>query len=102
MNNAAIIVIHQPSYEVFSHFDGLVLLLEGKCVYADELNAIPSFYDAIGRRLPQNCLIPNDILCAASRCTKSGYSSMVEPNVLVETYGKYIGSKISRSERSHP
>jgi len=31
MNVAAVVVIHQPSYEVFEHFDRLILLSKGKC-----------------------------------------------------------------------
>ena len=74
MNAAAVVVIHQPSYEVFSHFDRLILLSKGKCVYSGKVDKIPSFYNQIGRSLPEEkYLIPNDLLSAASRWDENKY-----------------------------
>ena len=84
MNIVAVIVIHQPSYEVFSHFDRLVLLHKGKCVFSDLVHQIPSFYKDIDRVMPEKHLIPNDIIRAAS-C--SDCISTTVPNELVETSG---------------
>lgn len=66
MNVAAVVVIHQPSYEVFDHFDRLVMLCKGKCVFSDKLDNIPSFYNEIGREFPEKYLLPGDLLKAAS------------------------------------
>ena len=74
LNAAAVVVIHQPSYEVFNHFDRLVLLSKGKCIYANEVVKISSFYDEIGRTEPdEKYLVPNDILQAAAKWDKNEY-----------------------------
>ena len=87
MNIAAVVVIHQPSYEVFSHFDRLVLLQKGNCVFSDLTDRIPSFYNDIGRCMPEKHLIPNDILRATSTMEFSDRISTTVPNELVETCG---------------
>ena len=38
------------------------MLSKGKCVYADKIDKIASFYDEIGREMPEKYLIPSDIL----------------------------------------
>ena len=87
LNVAAVIVIHQPSYEVFSLFDKLILLSKGKCVYADKIMHISTFYDDIGRSMPEKYLIPNDMLNAASKWNEYKYSRSAMPNELVKTHG---------------
>jgi ABC-type multidrug transport system ATPase subunit len=84
MNVAAVVVIHQPSYEVFSHFDRLVLLQNGKCVYNGLISGISSFYDNIGRSMPEIHLIPDDIIRAE---TPLDYSNRIFTNELVESSG---------------
>lgn len=87
MNVAAVVVIHQPSYEVFSHFDRLVMLCKGKCVFSDKLDCIPSFYDEIGRALPEKCLLPGDLLKAASEW-KPDPERMAQGNELIKSCGE--------------
>lgn len=89
MNVAAVIVIHQPSYEVFKLFDRLILLSRGKCVYADNLDNIPSFYEDISRSMPESRYqLPNDILNAASNWKEKGYTLRNDhPNNLAKTCG---------------
>lgn len=99
MNVAAVVVIHQPSYEVFSHFDRLIMLSKGKCIYADKLDNITTFYDEIGRSLPDKHLIPNDMLNAASNWTKNGYSSSNQSNELVETCGKKLLQEMKQRKK---
>ena len=86
MNVAAVVVIHQPSYEVFSHFDRLVMVYRGKCVFSDKLDRIPSFYDEIGRDIPEKYLLPGDLLKAASEWKPD--PERLEPNELVKSCGK--------------
>jgi len=86
MNVAAVVVIHQPSYEVFSHFDRLVMLCKGKCVFSDKLDCIPSFYDEIGRAFPEKYLLPADLLKAASEWKPD--PQRVQPNELIKSCGK--------------
>lgn len=98
MNVAAVVVIHQPSYEVFSHFDRLIMLSKGRCVYADKLDCIPSFYDEIGRDLPEKYLLPGDLLKAASEWIPN--PQRLHPNVLVKSCGKKAFKDIE--ERKKP
>jgi len=100
MNVAAVVVIHQPSYEVFSRFDRLVLLSEGKCVFADKLSKIPSFYDDIGRGMPEKHLLANDMLSVASKWDKNEYTLRESTNMLVETSGAKLLQEIK--ERKKP
>ena len=95
MNVAAVIVIHQPSYEVFSHFDRLILLSEGKCVYSDDIGSIRSLYEQIDRVMPPNYLIPNDIVKVA----KSGLMVAQPPSPLVETCGIKLLDAIENREK---
>ncbi len=86
MNVAAVVVIHQPSYEVFEKFDRLVMLSKGKCVFSDKLDCIPSFYDDIGRAVPEKYLLPGDLLKAASEWKPD--PERAQPNELVKSCGK--------------
>ena len=54
MNVTAVVVIHQPSYDDFSHFDRLVLLQKGKCVFCDLIDRIPSFYETLAEACQKN------------------------------------------------
>jgi len=88
MNVAAVVVIHQPSYEVFSHFDRLILLSKGKCVYSDKLDSIQSFYNRVGRSMPEKYLLPNDILNIASNWDKYEHEdTSIQTSELVQTCG---------------
>ena len=87
MNVAAVVVIHQPSYEVFEHFDRLILLSKGKCVYADKLDQMQSFYDRVGRSMPEKYLIPNDMLNIASNWDEYKYTRLAQSNELAATCG---------------
>jgi len=88
MNVAAVVVIHQPSYEVFSHFDRLILLSKGKCVYSDKLDSIQSFYNRVGRSMPEKYLLPNDILNIASNWDKHKHEdTSTHTNELAKTCG---------------
>jgi len=86
MNVAAVVVIHQPSYEVFSHFDRLVMVCKGKCVFSDKLDRIPSFYDGIGRAVPEKYLLPGDLLKAALEWKPD--PQRLQPDELVKSCGK--------------
>jgi len=99
MNVAAVVVIHQPSYEVFSHFDRLILLSKGKCVYADKLDQIPSFYDEIGRSMPEKHLVPNDIINAASNWEDNKYTLSNQPSELVKSSGKKLLQEIKNRKK---
>ena len=100
MNVAAVVVIHQPSYEVFSRFDRLVLLSEGECVFADKLSKIPFFYDDMGRGMPEKHLLANDMLLVASKWKENEYIPRESLNVLVETRGTKLLQEIK--ERKKP
>jgi len=95
-----VVVIHQPSYEVFSHFDRLVLLSKGRCVYADKIGKIPSFYEKIGRAMPENYLVPNDILDAAENLNTStiGMSSE-QPRKPLESSGKMLLEEVKSRKK---
>ena len=76
------------SYEVFSKFDRLILLNQGRCVYADRLDGIEPFYKAIGRSFPEKYLIPSDILAAGAAGAKD--REIHNSSDLVRTSGKQI------------
>lgn len=99
LNVAAVIVIHQPSYEVFSHFDRLVLLQKGKCVFSDSIDRLPSLYEDIGRDMPAKYLIPNDILLATSKLDSSNRIFTNMPNELVETSGIELLQEIENRKK---
>lgn len=90
LNVTAVVVIHQPSYEVFSQFDRLVLLHQGKCAFCDVVDRIPSFYDNIGRSMPEKYLIPSDIVRAASLLDLSSRVFENLPDELAETSGIHL------------
>jgi len=96
---AAVVVIHQPSFQVFSQFDRLIMLSKGQCVYSDLTNHIPSFYEDIGREMPKEYLVPDDLLNVA---TTDGYDplSYKESNELVATCGEKLLREIK--ERKKP
>lgn len=98
MNVACVVVIHQPSYEVFSHFDRLIMLSNGKCVYADRTDQIPSFLEDIGRSVPEH-RIPREILEAASNRPESADASWNQSNQLVQTQGKKLIEEIKQRKK---
>ena len=61
LNAAAAVVIHQPSYEVLSQFDRLILLSKGKCLFSDKFDCIQVFYAQISRPLPEKHLLSGEI-----------------------------------------
>lgn len=88
LNVAAVVVIHQPSYEVFNHFDRLILISKGTCIYANEVDKISSFYDEIGRTEPdEKYLVPSDVLQAAAKWDENEYKLKEEFNPLLQTCG---------------
>mmetsp|Transcript_3698 Transcript_3698/g.6058 ORF Transcript_3698/g.6058 Transcript_3698/m.6058 type:complete len:752 (+) Transcript_3698:180-2435(+) len=88
LNAAAVVVIHQPSYEVFNHFDRLVLLSKGKCIYANEVDKISLFYDEIGRTEPdERHLVPSDVLQAAAKWDENEYKLKEQNDPLLQTCG---------------
>ena len=89
------------SYEVFSHFDRLILLSKGECVYADKLDNIPSFYDEIGRNMPEKHLIPNDIVNAASNWEENKYtlSNSNQSSKLVKSSGEKMLQAIKKRKK---
>lgn len=88
MNVAAVVVIHQPSYEVFSQFDRLVMLCKGKCVFSDKLGCIPSFYDKIGRAFPEKFLLPADLLKVKAASEWNPDHQRAQANELIKSCGK--------------
>jgi ABC-type multidrug transport system ATPase subunit len=101
---AAVVVIHQPSIQVFSQFDRLILLSKGKCVFSDETTNIPSFYEDIGREMPKEYLVPNDILNAASNWIKNGYDNVSTTTQSDDQLVPTCGEKLLRQmkERKKP
>ena len=88
---AAVVVIHQPSFQVFSQFDRLIMLSKGQCVYSDLTDNIPSFYEDIGREMPKEYLLADDLLNVAT--TTDGFklsSCCKESNELVPTCGEKL------------
>ena len=85
---------------MFSQFDRLILLSSGKCVYADELDQIPSFYANVGRSLPEKHRIPTDMLKAASNWTENEHAwSNGRSTELVDTCGKRILQEIKKRHK---
>lgn len=74
------------------------MLSKGRCIYSDKLDCIPSFYDEIGRALPEKYLLPGDLLKAASEWIPN--PQRLHPNVLVKSCGKKAFKDIE--ERKKP
>ena len=54
--------IHQPSYEIFEMFDGLLLMIEGGIVYQGPANKAVHYFDSeFGLRCP-SLMNPADFL----------------------------------------
>lgn len=65
---AALVVIHQPSAQVFEKFDRLVLLAKGGCVFSNRTSELERFYiDTLRRPLPDRHELPGDLLKSASK-----------------------------------
>lgn len=94
MNVAAVLVIHQPSYEVFCKFDRLFLLTKGKCVFADRISEISSWYDQLGQTMPDKYLIPGSILKIASEWGEKESELVKRSTYLSETSGESLRKEI--------
>jgi len=94
MNVAAVVVIHQPSYEVFCKFDRLFLLSKGKCIFANRTSDLSSFYDRLGQSMPENYLIPGSILKIASEWDEKESELVKRSTSLAETSGESLMEEI--------
>lgn len=64
---AALVIIHQPSAQVFEKFDRLVLLAKGECVFCNKTSELERFYnDTLRSVLPDRHDLPGDLLKRAS------------------------------------
>ncbi len=98
MSVAAAIVIHQPSDKVFQLFDQLILLSKGRCIFANELSAIPDWYTTVLMRpMPISHLLADDLLKHSTNWIHhdiDNSSEKVAP--LIPTH--VINSRVSSSE----
>lgn len=61
------LIIHQPSPEVFSLFDRLILLSKGKCLFSDSCENLGTFYERnYDEGIPTTSNIAEDLLAKAS------------------------------------
>lgn len=51
-NRTVVFTIHQPRSNIVSLFDQLVLLAQGRLVYAGEFGKCQTYFDSIGQRCP--------------------------------------------------
>ena len=64
---ATLIIIHQPSPEIFELFDRLILLSKGRCVFSGDCSSLPTFYETnFGEKMPEKSVIANDLIVKAS------------------------------------
>lgn len=94
MNVAAVVVIHQPSYEIFCKFDRLLLLAHGKLIFANRFSELPSFYECLGQNMPENYLIPAGILKIASEWGEKESILVKQSTSLSETSGETLMKEI--------
>jgi len=52
--SSVLFTIHQPSSDIFSSFDRVILLNQGKVMYQGSVPAIPDYFEARGFPLPSN------------------------------------------------
>jgi len=64
---ATLIIIHQPSPEIFELFDRLILLSKGRCIFSGDCSSLPTFYETnFGEKIPEKSAIANDLIVKAS------------------------------------
>ena len=64
---ATLIIIHQPSPEVFELFDRLILLAKGRCIFSDDCSCLQAFYETnFGEKMPDKNAIAYDLIVKAS------------------------------------
>ena len=64
---ATLIIIHQPSPEIFELFDRLILLSKGRCIFSGDCSNLPTFYETnFGEKMPEKSAIANDLIVKAS------------------------------------
>ena len=65
-------VIHQPSQHVFSLFDDLVLISEGKMMYSGEVSTVRSYMDSLGYGCERETGTAEHVLECVSRVNGGG------------------------------
>ena len=89
MRVASLIIIHQPSPKVFSLFDKLILLSNGRCLFSDYCSNLSTFYKTnYGEDIPYETNIAEDLLIKASRhdvCNAKTESVCFESDQCLET-----------------
>ena len=68
MQVATLIIIHQPSPDVFALFDRLILLSKGRFLFSDSCSNLSAFYGSnYDENVPSDAVIANDLVAKASR-----------------------------------
>mmetsp|Transcript_11009 Transcript_11009/g.12719 ORF Transcript_11009/g.12719 Transcript_11009/m.12719 type:complete len:637 (+) Transcript_11009:59-1969(+) len=77
-NKTIVCTIHQPSFQVFSEFDFLVLLNFGELVYSGEVSQVAPYYAGIGIPVPEFTNPADHMILALSSSQPKDGSTFVE------------------------
>ena len=104
-NVAAMLIIHQPSPEVFSLFDRLILLSKGKCLFSDSCENLGTFYERnYDEGVPTTSNIAEDLLGKASLYDDSTSEESLPCNdkELFDDVNDFITSEARHSHHNPP
>jgi len=76
-NIPIICTIHQPSSEVFSLFDKLLLLNRGQVIFNDTTKSLPGYFARVGHTIPMNFNPADHILFVAQKATHEEHHALV-------------------------
>lgn len=74
---AVVMTIHQPSSELFAHFDRTIFLRAGQIVYHGHANGVAAYCDAIGHPIPPNTNPADHVLFVAQTADEDLGAAMV-------------------------
>lgn len=92
---AAVIIIHQPSPELFELFDRMILLASGKCVFSGPTSDIVDLYESVFQKtMPEPHRLPDELLKdAAHYCTREESDNALSHHKVGEDSGSLLPTK---------
>ncbi|KAJ2784549.1 hypothetical protein GGI15_002227 [Coemansia interrupta] len=102
-NTATIMTIHQPNARIFSIFDKVILLSQGRLVYFGPTSSSIDYFASIGYQCPMHENPADyfvDLMTLDYRSDEALAKSKEQVNTLVERFAEYSGSGTNSEKQS--
>ncbi|KAJ2393460.1 hypothetical protein GGI05_002420, partial [Coemansia sp. RSA 2603] len=102
-NTATIMTIHQPNARIFSIFDKVILLSQGRLVYFGPTSSSIDYFASIGYQCPMHENPADyfvDLMTLDYRSDEALAKSKEQVNTLVERFAEYSGSGTTSEKQS--